>query len=91
MLAVRIRRQIWCEDIHLEEALADEFLQVPSEALTMDNLVLLSVIVAVLFFSSRMRGVALDGSQTPDPGLRLDGVEDIIDGELSEVNCSIGL
>ena len=28
-----------------------------------------------------MRGVVLDGSQTPDPELILNGVEDFIDGE----------
>ena len=47
----------------------------------MDDLVPLSFLVEVVLFCSGMRGVILDRSWTPDPGLVLDVVEDFVDGE----------
>ena len=39
------------------------------------------IMLGAILFCSRKRGVVLDGSQMPDPGLILDGVEDFVDGE----------
>ena len=59
----------------------DGLFQVPSEAPAMDGLVPFIVMVEAVFFCFRMRRVVLDGSRLPDPGLILDGVEDLIEGE----------
>jgi len=56
----------------------------------MDGLVPFTVVVGAVLFCSEMRGITLDGSQTPDPGLILNGVE-LLMGSLSRVNCFIGL
>ena len=75
----------------IREALADEFIQVSSEAPTMGDLMCLTIMVGVALFCLKMRGVVLDGSQTPNPGLVLDGVEDLVDGEpeRSELFCRL--
>ena len=77
----RSRDYFGCEDILLEEALSDEFFQVPLEARAMDGLVPLDRHGRVVLFCSGMRGVILDESWTPNPALILDGVEVLIDGE----------
>jgi len=59
----------------------DEHFEVLSKAPTMSDLVLLTIVVKAILFCSGMRGAVLDGSQTPDSGLILDGVEDFVDGE----------
>jgi len=71
-----------CEDVLLEKALTDELLQVPPEDSAMDSLVSFAIVVGIILFCSGMREVVLDGSQTPDPWLILDGVEGLVDWEL---------
>jgi len=61
--------------------LTDELFQVPPEALVMDSLVSLTIVIRAILFCSRTRGVVLDGSRMPDPGLILDDVENFVDGE----------
>ena len=50
-----------------------------------------SVMIGVALFCLKMRGVVLDGSHTPNPGLVLDGVEDLVEGESerSELFCRL--
>jgi len=50
----------------------------------MDGLIPLTVMIRAILFCSDMRGVVLDRSQTPNPGLILNGVEDFIDGEAEQ-------
>jgi len=47
----------------------------------MDGLVPLTIVVGAVLFCSGTRGVILDRSQTSDPKLSPNGVEDFVDGE----------
>ena len=50
--AVRLRRLLWCEDVFLEETLADKLFQLLLEAPTMDGHMPLIVIIGAVFFFS---------------------------------------
>jgi len=49
-----------------------------------DGLVPFTVMVGTIFLRTEKRGIVLDWSQTSDPGLVFDGVEDLVDRELQQ-------
>ena len=63
------------EDILLEEAMLNEFLQVPSEGPTVDGFVSLALVLGAIFLRSGERRIMLGWFRLSGPRLIFEGIE----------------
>ena len=72
------------KDVLLEEALSDKIFQVLLEGPAVDNFVSFTIMIGVILFCSEKCEIVLNWSWISNPWLVLDGVEDLINGELQK-------
>ena len=70
------------KNVLLEEALEDEFFQIPPETFAVGGLVSLALAERTILFRSEKCEVMLDRLWAPYSRLVLDSIEDLVDGEL---------